>query len=129
MKTLGVTWSILVVTADPPKGRQRKDLSRNCGSVRNSFPVGTATKPAVTPVGSTFSSFLRPLFRQDWVVYCKPPFGVYYNRYRFYRSAWTATLSGVAWRKAFGLGGAPSKGSPSLRLRRRATALSTLGTK
>ena len=22
-----------------------------------------------------FSSFLRPLFRQDWVVYCKPPFG------------------------------------------------------
>src|SRR5208282_2723175 len=23
----------------------------------------------------TFASFLRPLFRQDWVVYCKPPFG------------------------------------------------------
>jgi len=23
-----------------------------------------------------FASFLRPLFRQDWVVYCKPPFGV-----------------------------------------------------
>ena len=22
-----------------------------------------------------FASFLRPLFRQDWVVYCKPPFG------------------------------------------------------
>ena len=22
-----------------------------------------------------FSSFLRPLFRHDWVVYCKPPFG------------------------------------------------------
>jgi hypothetical protein len=22
-----------------------------------------------------FSSFLRPLFRQEWVVYCKPPFG------------------------------------------------------
>ena len=22
-----------------------------------------------------FSSFLRPLFRRDWVVYCKPPFG------------------------------------------------------
>ena len=22
-----------------------------------------------------FSSFLHPLFRQDWVVYCKPPFG------------------------------------------------------
>ena len=24
--------------------------------------------------GKAFASFLRPLFRQDWVVYCKPPF-------------------------------------------------------
>ena len=23
-----------------------------------------------------FASFLRPLFRKDWVVYCKPPLGV-----------------------------------------------------
>ena len=22
-----------------------------------------------------FAAFLRPLFRRDWVVYCKPPFG------------------------------------------------------
>jgi hypothetical protein len=24
---------------------------------------------------NAFSSFLRPRFGQDWVVYCKPPFG------------------------------------------------------
>jgi len=30
-------------------------------------------KPLVSP--QAFSSFLRPLFRRDWVVYCKPPFG------------------------------------------------------
>jgi len=27
------------------------------------------------PKAKAFASFLRPLFRQDWVVYCKPPFG------------------------------------------------------
>ena len=30
-------------------------------------------KPLASP--KAFSSFLRPLFRRDWVVYCKPPFG------------------------------------------------------
>lgn len=30
-------------------------------------------KPLEEP--KTFSAFLRTLFRQDWVVYCKPPFG------------------------------------------------------
>ena len=30
-------------------------------------------KPLASP--RAFSSFLRPLFRRDWVVYCKPPFG------------------------------------------------------
>lgn len=30
-------------------------------------------KPLAEP--KTFSAFLRTLFRQDWVVYCKPPFG------------------------------------------------------
>jgi hypothetical protein len=30
-------------------------------------------KPLASP--KAFASFLRPLFRRDWVVYCKPPFG------------------------------------------------------
>jgi predicted Zn-ribbon and HTH transcriptional regulator len=30
-------------------------------------------KPLASP--KAFAAFLRPLFRQDWIVYCKPPFG------------------------------------------------------
>ena len=29
----------------------------------------------IFPLEGTFTSFLRPLYTRDWVVYCKPPFG------------------------------------------------------
>jgi hypothetical protein len=46
-------------------------------ALKRAFAHGQLRFPGpLEPLASppAFSSFLRPLFRQDWVVYCKPPF-------------------------------------------------------
>jgi putative transposase/transposase-like zinc-binding protein len=47
-------------------------------ALKRAFAQGQLRFPGpLEPLASpqAFASFLRPLFRQDWVVYCKPPFG------------------------------------------------------
>ena len=47
-------------------------------ALKRAFAQGQLRFPGpLEPLASppTFACFLRPLFRQDWVVYCKPPFG------------------------------------------------------
>jgi hypothetical protein len=43
--------------------------------VRHLYDAGQLRLPADLPDAAAFASWLTPLYRQDWVVYAKPPFG------------------------------------------------------
>ena len=62
----------------PVKVLRRVFRGKFVDALRDAFAQGQLgfhgqLKPLASP--QAFSSFLRPLFRRDWVVYCKPPFG------------------------------------------------------
>jgi hypothetical protein len=60
----------------PPAGTTLAAHIRRCPEARLCLPsTNFSGKLKLLAAPKTFATFLRTLFRQDWVVYCKPPFG------------------------------------------------------
>ena len=51
------------------------ELDRRTGHERRDSRHARIGMPIHLAGAKAFAAFLRPLFRQDWVVYSKPPFG------------------------------------------------------
>jgi Putative transposase len=61
----------------PVKVLSRVFRGKFVAALRHAFRTGQLQFQGNLPLAEpkTFSSWLRPLFREDWVVYSKPPFG------------------------------------------------------